>query len=117
MCKRSERLLYIDTYSVLAPKGQLERHLFPKTDPSGVHYNKTGKIKVLSKIVATLVKEKAGTVDGENNSQQLSVNTSDISRVGVHTKLVHSVLDITTLSQNYPTDVAFHLRLRPKDKA
>ena len=86
MCKRSERLLYIDTYSVLAPKSQLERHLFPKTDPSGVHYNKTGKIKVLSKIVATLVKEKAGTVDGENNSQQLSVNTSDISRVGVHTQ-------------------------------
>ena len=43
MCKRSERLLYIDTYSVLVPKGQLARHLYSKTDPSGVHHNKAGK--------------------------------------------------------------------------
>ena len=70
MCKRSEILLYIDTYSVLAPKGQLARHLYSKTDPSGVHYNKAGKIEVLSKIVATLVKEKDETVDGENRGKR-----------------------------------------------
>ena len=70
MCKRSERLLYIDTYSVLAPKGQLARHLYSNTDPSGIHYNKAGKIEVLFKIVATLVKEENETVDGENRGKR-----------------------------------------------
>ena len=70
MCKRSERLLYIDTYSVLTPKGQLARHLYSNTDPSGIHYNKAGKIEVLFKIVATLVKEENETVDGENRGKR-----------------------------------------------
>ena len=65
------QLLYIDTYNLLVPKGQLARHLYSKTDPSGVHYSKAGKIEVISKIVATLVSsDKNGTVDGINTGKR-----------------------------------------------
>ena len=55
LCRRSNNLLYyIDTYTLLAPKGRLAKHLFSKTDPSGVHFSRTGKSEVISRIVTTL---------------------------------------------------------------
>ena len=50
MSRRTKTVHYIDrpTHTLLVPKGYPLGHLYSKTDPSGVHYNNTGKQEVLS---------------------------------------------------------------------
>ena len=73
LCRRGGQMLfYIDTYALLSPKGSLANHLFSKTDPSGVHFSRQGKVEVISYISAALeTREKQNKNSGKQKGKRM----------------------------------------------